>query len=409
MLGILLRNLKNLILGWGICVPFSFLVPKKKNLILFMGRFGGEFIDNVKYLYLYLHDLKKSGIEYYFFTQYRPVYKTLKENNLPVLYHPTPLSIYILLRTNVIVVSSTAWIKKCKYHLLMRAKKIQLFHGVALKKIELGIPRKKKYNNSPKGRLDNGIRGRFPLYDMCISTSEYCTEHLFAESFRAKTFLETGYPRNDIFFDARENKHISLERDEKTIFIINSFKAKDYKIILYAPTFRDDGSDVVSERVLDINLLSESFAGQKVMFIFKLHMSSNVKNMLQECENIRSYDSPKDIQPLMKISDVLITDYSSAYIDFLLLDRPVIFFPYDYEKYTKTERDMSFDYDWVTAGPKCYSQEELHKAIQEVLDHGDQFAEKRREIREKFFKYQDGNASERVWDYIDRKFIAGRL
>ena len=407
MLGILLRNLKNLILGWGICVPFSFLVPKKKNLILFMGRFGGEFIDNVKYLYLYLHDLKKSGIEYYFFTQYRPVYKTLKENNLPVLYHPTPLSIYILLRTNVIVVSSTAWIKKCKYHLLFRAKKIQLFHGVALKKIELGIPGKKKYNGSFKGRLDNGIRGRFPLYDMCISTSQYCTENLFAESFRAKAFLETGYPRNDIFYDARENKYIFLESDEKAILTVNSYRAEGYKIILYAPTFRDDGSDSVSNGVLDVNLLSESFTDQKIIFIFKLHISSNVKNKLQECENIRNYDSSKDIQPLMKISDILITDYSSAYIDFLLLDRPVIFFPYDYEKYTTTDRDMSFDYDWVTAGPKCYTQKELHKAIQGILEKQDQFAEKRREIREKFFKYQDGSASERVWDFIENKFITG--
>jgi len=144
MLGVLIRNAKNLILGWCFCVPLSLIVPKKKSLVLFVGRFGGQFLDNVKFLYLYLNSLKKNNVKYYFFTEHKSVYKTLKGNNLPVLYHPTPLSIYILLRTNVIVVASTVWIKKCKYHLLFRSKKIQLFHGVALKKIELGIPEKEK-------------------------------------------------------------------------------------------------------------------------------------------------------------------------------------------------------------------------------------------------------------------------
>jgi len=408
MLGVLIRNAKNLILGWGFCVPLSFLVPKKKNLVLFMGRFGGEFLDNVKFLYLYLHSLKKNNVKYYFFTEHKSVYKTLKENNLPVLYHPTPLSIYILLRTNVIVVGSTVWIKKCKYHLLFRSKKIQLFHGVALKKIELGIPQKAKYNSSLKGRLDNSIRGRFPLYDLCISTSEYCTENLFAKSFRAKTFLESGYPRNDFFFNAQDNKYVFLESDPKTISKINPLKAKDYKIILYAPTFRNVGSDAVSDGVLDLNALCEFAVKYKVIFAFKLHVSSGIKHRLQECENLLNYDSSKDIQPLMKISDILITDYSSAYIDYLLLDRPVIFFPYDYEKYTQTDRDMSFDYDWVTAGPKCYSQKELHQAIKNTLEREDRFAEKRHQIKDVFFKYKDGNASKRVWDFIEKQFITSQ-
>jgi CDP-glycerol glycerophosphotransferase len=407
MLGVLIRNAKNLILGWGLCVPLSLLVPKKKNLVLFMGRFGGEFLDNVKYLYLYLHSLEKNNVEYYFFTENKSVYKTLKANNLPALYHPTLSSIRALLRANVIVASSTVWIKKCKYHLLFRSKKVQLFHGVALKKIELGIPQKAEYNNSLTGKLDNGIRGRFPLYDVCISTSEYCTENLFAKSFRAKTFLESGYPRNDFLLNSQDDKYALLESDQKTLSAINSLRAKGYKTILYAPTFRNVISDAVSDGALNLDELFKFAVKNKVVFVFKLHMSSGIKNKLQECENILNYDSSKDIQPIMKISDVLITDYSSAYIDYLLLDRPVVFFPYDYEKYTQTDRDMSFDYEWVTAGPKCHSQKELHQAIKEALEQEEQLIEKRRQIKDLFFKYKDGNASKRVWNFIEKEFITG--
>ncbi len=405
MLGVLIRNLKNLILGWGICVPLSMLVPKKKTLVLFMGRFGGEFLGNVKFLYLYLHSLRKNNIEYYFFTDRRSVYKTLKENNLPVLYHPTLFSIYILLRTNILIASSTVWIKKCKYHLLFRSKKIQLFHGVALKKVELSVPKRAEYNNSFKGKLDNNIRGRYPLYDLCISTSEYCTEKLFAKSFRAKVFLESGYPRNDLFFNGPDNKYVLLESDQKAISTITSLRTEGYKIVLYAPTFRDAGADAISGGISDVNTLSEFASKHKVAFVFKLHISAGARYKLQACPNIIEYDSSKDIQPLLKVSDILITDYSSVYIDYLLLDRPVIFFPYDHEKYITSDRDMSFDYNWITAGPKCYSQQELQKALKDILEQKDDFAEKRREVRKAVFKYKDGKASKRVWDFIEEKYI----
>ena len=126
MLSVLIRNREKLLLGWSIIVPISFFVPKKKNLVLFMGKNNGGFFGNVKFLYLYLHRLKKRNIRYYFVTQNKSAYKTLKQNKLPAIFHPTLLSIYILLRANILVAEDRTWRNYYKYYFLFRSKKIQL-------------------------------------------------------------------------------------------------------------------------------------------------------------------------------------------------------------------------------------------------------------------------------------------
>ena len=380
-------------------------MPKKKNLILFMGRLQGKFFGNVKFLYLYLHQLREEGVEYYFFTEHRSVYNQLKQHNLPVIYHPTLFSIFILLRANVIVASSTAWIKKCKYHLLFNTKKVQIFHGLALKKVELAIERKAEYNNSFKGRLDNAIRGRFPLYDLVISTSKFYTEKLFSKSFNVGTAIESGYPRNDIFYKEIDDDYSLLGSDNEVISKIASFRSCGHKIILYAPTFRDTTGDAISDNVLDLDKLSEFACKHKIIFIFKFHLSTDLSVKLKAYDNIIVYNNSCDIQPLLKVTDILITDYSSVCIDYLLLDRPMAFFAYDYEKYITKDREMLFDYNWITAGPKCRSQEELQKAIQSYIDGKDDFTDKRRQIRDIAFDYKDGNSSARVWDSIRKKYL----
>lgn len=402
-----MRNIKKLLLGWGICVPLAYLIPKNKNLVLFMGRTQGEFFDNVKYLYLYLYRLRKSSIRYYFFTENRSVYNILKQNSLPAIYHPTLFSIYLLLRANVIVASSTVWIKKLKYHLLFRSKKVQIFHGLALKKVELGINSKAQYQKSLQGRIDNSIRGRFPVYDLLVSTSDFFTKHLFSDSFRSRTIIEAGYPRNDIFFNDYDDKYIYLGCDETAIGKIKSMKAEGYKVILYAPTFRDTTGDAISDKILDLNTLSEFAENQRIVFVFKFHLSTKLKGEIKAYDNIIWYDNSKDIQPPMKMTDIMVTDYSSVYLDFLLLDRPTIFFPYDYDKYITKDRELAFDYDWITSGPKCFTQDQLQQEILKlVVNQKDDYSDKRKEICDLAFKYKDGNASSRIWDFIKKEFLS---
>ena len=82
------------------------------------------------------------------------------------------------------------------------------------------------------------------------------------------------------------------------------------------------------------------------------------------------------------------------------MDRPEIFFPYDYEKYITKDRELYFNYNSFTPGPKAYTFSELLDAIKSILGGNDEYADKRKEIRDRAFTYQDGNSSSRVFTIV---------
>jgi len=402
----LFSNIKKIISKWCILVPIAYLVPKKRNLVLFIGKNKGRFCDNVKYLYLHFHKLKESNIQYYFLTEHKCVYESLTQNKLPVVYHPTLLSIYVLLRANILIVDSESWRLKSKYYLSFKSKKIQLWHGVSLKRMESAVPKTAKYINSFGGKLDAAVRGKFINHDLLISTSEFFTQKVFSKAFRTKCFLESGYPRNDVFFNHLDDEYVLIGSDKETISKVSKLREDGYKIILYAPTFRDTGGDPITDGALNPDSLSEFANKNKAVFVFKFHVRADTTYKLEAYDGIIKCDNSQDIQPLLKVSDILITDYSSVYMDYLLLDRPVIFFPYDYKKYIEKDRSLFFDYDWITPGPKCSSQDELEKTlIDYIIEQKDDFSAKRTEIRNLAFKYKDGNASERIWNFVKQKYL----
>ena len=87
-----------------------------------------------------------------------------------------------------------------------------------------------------------------------------------------------------------------------------------------------------------------------------------------------------DTQILIIESKALITDYSSIYIDYLLLDKPLLFYCYDYEHYLENDREMYFNYEDVTPGNKAKNFDELFKQICGVIENGDDYGRKEREI-----------------------------
>ena len=97
----------------------------------------------------------------------------------------------------------------------------------------------------------------------------------------------------------------------------------------------------------------------------------------------------KDADPyvFLKMADVLITDYSSIYFDYLLLDRPIIFFAYDLEEYLSDSREMYFDYDEFTPGEKVNDYQELKSGIVKVIYYSDQYKEARNLMRNYVFDY----------------------
>ena len=93
--------------------------------------------------------------------------------------------------------------------------------------------------------------------------------------------------------------------------------------------------------------------------------------------------------------DVLVTDYSSIYLDFLLVDKPIIFIPYDLKEY-QSYRGFLFDYDCNTPGDKVFTQEAFIESLDSSLNSPEQYSAERRVVLDLFHKYQHGNSSSRI-------------
>ena len=119
-------------------------------------------------------------------------------------------------------------------------------------------------------------------------------------------------------------------------------------------------------------------------------------------DSVFTFDVKKyvDVQELLMVTDLLITDYSSIIFDYAILGRPMIFFPWDLDKYKK-ERAFYFDYEDFVPGPICFSTEEL---VEKILSVDKWFDRKKMlEFARKFNNPFDGRASERVMELLGLK------
>ena len=383
------------LLYWFILIPLQWLLPKKKNSIVLIGKYG-SFSDNVKYLFLYIHSLGRPDIEVHYVVKDKKLYNTLTAKGLPVLLHPTPQSLVTLIRAGIIVVAGNLSIfdSLCS----SRAYKVQLWHGATMKKT--GSLRKKQYGDNPLLYKLNKLVGFSGKWDLATSPSTFYSNHVFTQRFNPTAIIESGFPRNDCLL--REIAPLELiGSDQQTIERIKAYKQQGCRIVLYAPTFRDTGGDALADGVVQLEDLNDFCERNHIVFIFKLHYKAKTTKPLPSLSHVWESDRRSDTYPMMGLADLLITDYSSIYMDYVLLDRPIVFFPYDYEKYTAKDREISFDYDWVTPGPKCRSQAELLTAIHEFLIAGnDRYQNKRREMADIGFTYKDEFAAKRVFDFL---------
>lgn len=200
--------------------------------------------------------------------------------------------------------------------------------------------------------------------------------------------LALGIPRTDFYF---ENNKKNLKNKVGS----NYPQMKDKKVILYAPTFRDDPTvdrEIVSN--FNVNLFNEEL-GDEYCVMIRLHPLMNQGDLRDNGKFIDVTDYP-DEKDLLLLADVLITDYSSIMIEYALLNKPIIFYPYDYEYYVKEERGFYFDYKDNVPGPIAHSPQEIVKIIKE---HDYDF-DKIKKFTRIEFDDSDGKSTHRVINYI---------
>lgn len=392
-------KLLHLLIGLLFILPVAWVYPKKKNLVLFIGNGDGQFRDNVKYLYLHFFRSSLSNIEFFFLTENKQVLNQLQQHQLPVLFFPRWGTFRKMLQASIVVSDNFAWIKRAKYHFLVRARKVQLWHGCSIKRLELDDPLLKPTPASVVGKILYTAAGRFPTYDLFLSTSEANTQNIFKHAFRYRQIVESGYPRNDVFFrqpDSFDQMGIDRAIFKKAV----SLKNQGHKIVLYAPTYRDtgEGDDFLEENALDIDVLNRFGKKHRFIFVFKVHPNRRFEFDFNNTPHLLLYQSAADVYPFLSLVDLLLTDYSSIFFDYLHFDRPIVFFPYDYEKYIRNDRNLKYDYHWVTPGPKCTCQSDMQHTIAGCLleNKYDKYRQKRKEVFEMSFSRRDGNSSERI-------------
>jgi CDP-glycerol glycerophosphotransferase (TagB/SpsB family) len=174
------------------------------------------------------------------------------------------------------------------------------------------------------------------------------------------------------------------------------------KRILYMPTHRGQGQlNIVDLLIADMARIDAKLAEVGCLLYIKLHYYHEAE--LESCgefENIlllRDNDIDQDIYTFLPNVDILITDYSSVYFDFLLTARPIIFAPFDIEQYLTNDRKLYYDYNDVTPGPKCRGWDEVMSWIERLACTPELYREERELMRNRFHRYQDGQNSRRVF------------
>lgn len=350
---------------------------KKRDGIVFINK--GFITANNKYLYL---ACVSKNISAHLLTDNIEQLKILQKEHLPCELLGSDNGDKIIANSKYIVFDQANY---TYFSISKEQITVQLWHGVGLKKMS---------------KLDNIV------YDYFISTSNWTNETNFKNIFLSKNYLNCGYPRNDFLTNRSHKESEMLFCDSELLKI-----SKKSKTVLYMPTTREylfaENGKFSLEDILPLDLTSLDVQLKKldIIFILKLHpfVLEFFKNLIIEYNfsHIKFHPVQGDIYPILKYTDILITDYSSVAYDFLLLDRPIIFFNYDQEKYEKNMDGLLFDYDEYSPGEKVKTQEELIKAIQSE----DRYKEKRLEIKNKFFDTHDISASEYIIQNIFKKDI----
>lgn len=381
--------------------PLSFLLalismvfPKDKNLWVFGAWFGQRYSDNSRYLFEYAC-MNEPEIRAVWLTRSRKIAEEVKRSGSEACTVNSLRGFWAALRAGAAFICSD--LIDVNPAACYGALKVQLWHGIPLKKIGLDdritanpdLPRHLRF-------LKKIWRHLFYRYDLVVSSSPVVSgRFVSAFGIKKEQVLITGYPRYDIILKGTPAGVPALE--------VQRSKWNADRIIFYAPTFRQqsgDGSELFND--LDIRKLGRCLAFHNAAFFIKLHYVQRSHAALSNSEinqyrmHLLSEDEAPDINYILPHTDLLITDYSSVYFDYLLLNRPIIFSPFDIENYRAADREFYEDYDHATPGPKCRNWDEVISTLDDILRGNDTYREARIEKLQIYNSFLDTKNCERI-------------
>lgn len=270
---------------------------------------------------------------------------------------------------------------------------VQCWHGTPLKRLGYDL-------QTSENAIDSigDIRKKYDTdaqkFKYILSPSRFASEK-FTSAWNLKDsgmedkVMEVGYPRNDFLLNYKPD---DIRKIKEFIGI-----PKNKKVILYAPTWRDNQHEAGVGFTYDLNVDFERLRrelGDEYVILFRVHYlvasSFSFQNFEGFIYNVSNYD---DINHLYLIADLLITDYSSVFFDYGILKKPMLFYMYDLDDYKDSIRGFYFGIDRLP-GKIITEEKELPDAIRDSVENFC-YDEKYREFNELFSHLEDGNASAR--------------
>ena len=204
-----------------------------------------------------------------------------------------------------------------------------------------------------------------------------------------------GAPRIDVLYKDIPFAEMFTEKDYEAI---KNYKNENKKILVYVPTFRETGKDVSTW--LKNEKLQQFLEENNTILACKLHPFDANSLKDNTFKNVYKMENTSDIYPILKYTDGMITDYSSIYLDYLHLDKPIIYHIPDIEEFTTKCRGFYRPFETISAGIYTKNEMELYNAMNDVINGIDNYKEQRKRLFDNMFVYHDGNNCERVFEFI---------
>jgi len=371
--------------------PLSFLFPRSKNIWVF-GASRGQFYDNAKYLLLWI-TIHCPEIRPVWIGINRSQCDYLRSHGVEAYPRRSLRGCWIRARAKVYVFSS--YLSDIGISLSGGAVRVNLWHGVGIKKIEFLIdrgPLSKVFDPSIFNVNRLMKPDVFMRPHLMLTPSHMMAEH-FKKAFRIDDTrcLAAGYPRNEIGNDT-ELKGRALQFGSDSYF--NELKSLRRRVMLYMPTWRDAGPRMLGGALGDLDVLNEAVTASGDHLIIKAHPNEKF-TLPRQFSNVSIWPQNVDIYPYLDSIDVLITDYSSVYYDFIdISNGEVWLYIYDYEEYISTSRDLAFPYLENVAGKVIRTRDELIQAIGD--DNADTADDRVEMLRARFWGKHASPACENI-------------
>lgn len=354
----------------------SGFIPRNKNIWVF-GSFG-VFNDNSRYLYQYVVHNPQLGIRAIWISnniqsvaEASKFGESYSKNSLKGLYFSLVAKVYVF----------SCYVSDINFFTSRNAVRVNLWHGIPLKKIEFDIRTKPLVDVLKNASLVRKIISPAVhiKYDFVLAPSQYVADYSFKSAFRVtdENVIIAEYPR------------VSYLKMCKPLDEYQQYS----KVFLYVPTWRDDGRNFLKQAQFDFEQLNVLMKEHNAIFLMKFHSATKIDVDLSLYGNLQLL--PNNIDPirLMKTADCLITDYSSIYLDYLVLDRPIIHFCFDLDDYVK-DRELYFNYYDVVAGDLTFDFNSFKLSIISVLMSQDLSVLCRKKQQESFLGLQEHKTSD---------------